>query len=664
MAAEPPISEQRSGKHLDYSKLPESPWYELKESMDVAMAAWEVLGYLQDNYNDKRDTIIRNMRLYGGNSVEGYGPYTYNKMPNNPFRASDRLSLNVIASNIDTFVSKMAKDMPRPRFLTTGGNYKQQRRAKRLQEFMDGMYYNLDLRNKSLDQIRDSCVFGTGLLYFYRIGSKIHAERVFPGEVFVDPKQSLYGEPQEYFRVKYVDRAVLLGMYKDSPEAQYIIAHTDPVEDPSYTTSTYQFQRDQIQVVMAWHLESAPDADDGRFVTCVQEGCLQDLPYKRQSPPFSKMLWKKPMVGYWGKGIADDLTGLQIEINKLLKKIQDAHHLLAVPWVLRPVGSRVNPAQIQNVPALILDYNGEIPPTVVSHRTVNPEIYEHLQRLINYSYEITGISQLSATSEKPAGLNSGVALQEFHDIGTERFQDQGRRREDVVAIEYSEHIIYLAKEISEDGGCPDCIVNAPVGQDMQKIKWSDVEIPRDDILIQVYPTSSFPKTPAAKQERVMQMMGGQLIDPAEALQLLDFPDLKAFTERRDAPLEDIQAVIGNLEEGKYETPEPFSDFVRARPMIQGAYLRARRQGAPEKALQAFRRYMVELDALQQRTAAYQAQQSQLQQMAMQAQAGLVPGGGQGAPPAPGTLSNEAGAGVAGAQPPGEAPPQPPPPGMP
>lgn len=645
-------TQTRSGKKLDYSKLPDLPWYAQKQPEDVALSAWAVFTYLSDNYGNQREGIIRNMRLYGGGAVDGYGLFAQAQSASQGFRASDRLSLNVIASNIDTYVSKMAKEMPRPRFLTTGGNFKAQRRAKRLQKFMDALYYNLGLRDLSLDQVRDSCVFGTGLLYFYRIGSKIHAERVFPGEVYIDPTQSLYGLPTEFFREKFVDRSVLMSMFSHSPKALEVIRTADSMADPTYQRSTYQYDRDQIRVLMAWHLESGPGAGDGKFIMCVQNGILQDIPYERETAPFSKLVWKKPMRGYWGQGIAHDLTGLQIEINRLLKKIQEAHHLLAVPWVLRPVGSRVNPAQIQNVPALILDYNGEIPPTVVSHRTVNPEIYEHLQRLINYSYEITGISQLSATSEKPAGLNSGVALQEFHDIGTERFQDQGRRREDIVAIEYSEHLIALCIEIAEDEGCPDCVMNSAENGELEKIDWNDVRIPRDDLVIQVYPTSSFPKTPAAKQERVMQLMGGQMIDPAEALKLLDFPDLEAYAQRRDAPIEDIEAVIGILEDGKYETPEPFSDFVRARPMVQAAYLRARRHGARESILNNFRRYMVDLDALQQRTAAYQAQEIQRQQMAEQAQAGLVAGGGQGAPPQPGTRSNEAGAGVPGAGVPG------------
>ena len=630
--------EQTSGKKLDFSKLPETPWYEQTNDTDVSLSVLAVLQYLQDNYNDKRDTIIRNMRLYGGNQVEGYGPYTYNRMPNNPFRASDRLSMNVIASNIDTYVSKMAKVTPRSRFLTDGGSYSQQRRAKRLQEFMDGMFYMLGLRDLSLDQVRDSCVFGTGLIYFYRIGSDIRAERVFPGEVFVDPKSSLYGDPREYFRVKYVDRSVLMGMY---PEAQDLISHTDPVEDPAYTSSTYTFQRDQIQVVMAWHRPSAEGSEDGRFVTCVQDGVLNDEPYTRDTPPFAKLQWKKPMVGFWGKGIADELTGLQIEINRLLKKIQDAHHLLAVPWVLRPVGSRINPQKIQNIPGIIIDYNGDVPPTVVSHRTVNPEIYQHLQRLIDYSYEITGISQLSAGSQKPAGLNSGVALQEYADIGTERFQDQGRRYEDMVAITYAQHVIALAKEISEDDSCNDCEINGISDKGIRKIKWSEVAMPPTDYVIQVFPTSGLPTHPAAKQERVMELMNSKLIDPAEALQLLDFPDTKAFSQRRDAPLEDIEALIEILEDGKYESPEPFMDFVRARPMVQASYLRARRQDAGEEVLANFRRYMIELDALQKRTEAYQAAQVQIAQMAAQAQAGLVAGGGQGAPPAPGVRSNVA-----------------------
>lgn len=646
---------ERTGTKIDFSKLPEEPWYELREPLDVAMSVWAVLGYLQDNYNDKRDTILRNMRLYGGNSVEGYGPYTYNRMPNNPFRASDRLSLNIIASNIDTYVSKMAKNTPRSRFLTNGGNYSQQRRAKRLQEFMDGIFYQLKLREVSLDQVRDSCVFGTGLVYFYREGNEVKVERVFPGEVFTDPKQSLYGDPREYFRVKYVDRAVLLAMHEGEPDVQRLIAETDPVEDPSYTTSSYTFQRDTIQVVMAWHRPSKEGAKDGRFITCVADGVLRDKPYDRDMSPFCKLLWKKPMVGYWGKGIADELTGLQIEINKLLKKIQDAQHLLGVPWVLRPAGSRTNPSHIQNIPGLILDYHGDTPPTVVTHRTVNPEIYQHLQRLIDYSYEITGISQLAAGSEKPPGLSSGVALQEYSDIGTERFQDQGRRFEDMVAIDYSKYVMAIAEEIcadKESGG--DCEVNAIHKASISRIKWSQAGMDLKSVVIQVYPTSGLPTHPAAKQERVMNLMDAQIIDKSIATSLLDFPDLLAYTDRRDAPIEDIKAVIEILEDGKYESPEPFTDLKRARPMVQASYLRARREGAPEEVLENFRRYMLELDAQMKRNAAFEQQQTMMAQMAAQAQAGPGPAGAApGGAPAP-----PAGPPPAAPGPPPPAPPSP------
>jgi hypothetical protein len=46
-------------------------------------------------------------------------------------------------------------------------------------------------------------------------------------------------------------------------------------------------------------------------------------------------------------------------------------------------------------------------------QAMHPEVYNHLDRLYQRAYEISGISELSATGKKPAGLESGAALQDL-----------------------------------------------------------------------------------------------------------------------------------------------------------------------------------------------------------------------------------------------------------
>ena len=73
---------------------------------------------------------------------------------------------------------------------------------------------------------------------------------------------------------------------------------------------------------------------------------------------------------------------------------------------------------------------------------ISQDLFMHLDRLYNRSFEIAGISQLSAQSSKPSGLDSGRALREFSDIESERFQrkwtkldlrSMARRRDVLVA---------------------------------------------------------------------------------------------------------------------------------------------------------------------------------------------------------------------------------------
>jgi hypothetical protein len=75
------------------------------------------------------------------------------------------------------------------------------------------------------------------------------------------------------------------------------------------------------------------------------------------------------------------------------------------------------------------------------------EVYQQLERLVNFAYQQAGISQLAAGSKKPEGLNSGVALREFDDNQTDRFASLSRAY-DTFFVDLAYQVTDKAKEIA------------------------------------------------------------------------------------------------------------------------------------------------------------------------------------------------------------------------
>ena len=164
-------------------------------------------------------------------------------------------------------------------------------------------------------------------------------------------------------------------------------------------------------------------------------------------------------------------------------------------------------------------------------------MFSHLDRLYNRAYEISGISQLSATSLKPAGLESGVALREYSDIETERFVIVGQAYESAF-LEIARQMIDLAKDVSEEGKTYEVISYGD--KEIEKIRWSDINLREDQYRMKVYPASLLPTTPAARLQTVIEMAQAGLIDKAETRSLLDFPDIEQYNKLATAPLDEAE----------------------------------------------------------------------------------------------------------------------------
>ena len=483
-----------------------------------------------------------------------------------------RMRLNVTQSMIDTITSKIGKNRPRPMYLTEGGDYSLRTKAKMMGRMMEGLFLQSKLYDVMPKIFQDSCIFDLGVLKIYAENGKIYVERVFANEILWDMDDALYGEPQSLYQVKKVHKSYLLDRFSGfSSEINNLLGGKQE-ENPD---------SELIECVEAWHLPTSAESGDGRHVICIEGVTLLDEEYTRTQFPFLFLKWSDSIVGFGGISLAEQLYPVQKEINSLCIRIQQSMHLLSVPLVFIQAGSKVAPSHIRNQPGTIIHYNGQ-PPVVYTPQAVHPEVFNHLDRLYQRAYEISGISELSATGKKPAGLESGAALRIYHDIETERFILIGRRYESAF-MSAAEHYFDLAEEIvAEQGSFP---VQTTYRREMTKVDFEKIRMARDEFILEPFPVSILPSLPAGKLQTVQELINVGVIDKKEQItRLLDFPDLNSVSQVYEAAEADVEWRISKiLDEGEYVGPEPYMDLNLAKQRFQLAYLEARQKGVePEK----------------------------------------------------------------------------------
>lgn len=497
----------------------------------------------------------------------------------------ERLSLNVVRNMVGAVTSKIAaKNKPKPTFLTEEGNYEQKLQAENLEKFVGGVFYESGVYSELAECFRDACVYGTGCLKVFEEDGKVAVERVIPWELVVDDGEAMYGKPRSIYQRKYVDRLVLRHLWAsgDTVEAQALAAVIDVCpRDPDDTEYAYQTTADQVLVTEAWHL-GEDDRTAGRHCIVIEGATLLDEEWMGPFP-FSFMRWTRAIVGFFGVGLAEELRGIQREINKLLQQIQKAHHLITGHWLVQH-GAMLT-AQISNDLAAIWKYTGT-QPTYQAPSAIAPDVYQHLWQLYAKAFEVSGISQLSATGMKPAGLDSGEAQRVYNDIQTERFLEVGQAFEEFV-VEAARQVIRCAKRV---GGSYSVRSIGKGG--IATIKWSEVNLDESAYVIRIYPTSLLPTQPAGKIQWAEDRIKSGLIPTEDALDIIDHPDTSAYSRRIGAPRRIVERNIAHmLKTGEPIAPEPTDNHKLALKLVNEAYAEARLDKVPEPKLQLLRDYL-------------------------------------------------------------------------
>lgn len=535
-------------------------WWLADTEEQLAKELVSTAAYLKVNGQDYVRQSAVSVRLYSGLSVYSYAGSNVSQMDRTRTLPEDRPTFNLIQSCTDTLVSRLSQNRPEPKFLTDGADYKQRHLAQKLNQFILGEFYQTKAYDKVVKMLRDSIVIGDGWLKVYEgEDGRVAIDRVLDVDIIMDDNDSLNGSPTTLYQVKLVNRDKLVGTKRKHRR----IIEDAPNAVPDAAPSSGKSTADQVMVIEGWKLPLGTDKESdsyvpGRHVIATVNGVLLDEEYHKEKFPFVNMKYSEPFLGFRGQGLATQLFGTQLTLNRILYTIARSITLVGVPRVFIDQGSKVTKTSQNNEIGVIVTYSGTKPTYEVAPCNA-PELYAERDKLIQYGFQQCGVSAMQATSQKPVGLDSGAAIRSYDDISTDRFADLSKRYDNVF-VDLAYLITDFAKDIAERDGKYQTIY--PNKDGTKEIDLPAMKFLNDPFVIQCFTEASLPRTPAGRMASVTEMMQSGMLSIKEGRRLMRVPQDLEQNEQLDNASEEriFQMLDAIVENGEDCQPDTFMDL--------------------------------------------------------------------------------------------------------
>lgn len=586
-------------------------WWDLKAG-DLASAVFTACDRLAQDQSYRSESNLRHARLYSNLAILGLTSSQYAQravpLPRN------RLTFNIVQSVVDTAQALIATNRPRIQFTTKGGTRKDRELANQLSRFVSGQFYQVGLYDLTPDVFLNAGIFGTGGLKFSEVDGDIVADVVFPEEILVDDVEAKARKPRSLYHVVEMNRAVAKARW---PKFRAELDDAEHITDEFLAVANLA---DPITVIEAWHLPSGKNAKDGRHVICTSNAMLFSEDWDEDCFPFAFWRWNRRPRGFYGQGLAEQLYGIQVEVNVLLQKIQK-HMKLASSHIIVKKGSKIAKEKLNNRVFSLIEHVGDKPPIFVTVDPIAAHYFEQLDRLYTRAFEITGVSMLASQSILPEGLKSGEAIRRYNDLQTKRFLAIGQSWE-AFHVECAKQLIRLAKRISEREEDGYQVTAEMDDGELVDINWRDLDLDAEAYRMKAWPAGLLPETPAGQVEAATGLAQAFPQLQPHVLRLLGgIPDVQAAISRVTAPQGVMDRIIGNILDGKtYIEPMPYFDLQYGIQEMQLAFAQAVAEEAGDHVLEQMDRWMSQAKTLLDKAAAEAA----AKQAAM-AQ-GAMPGG--------------------------------------
>ncbi|VVB60772.1 Uncharacterised protein [uncultured archaeon] len=436
--------------------------------------------------------------------------------------------LNVIKSCVDTLTSKIAQSKVRPYFNCVNGTFKDIQIVNQVQQYFD-QYFDEQNVNKTVSEaFRAACIFDTGWVYANPLTKQIM--QALPWQVFFRPSEMTYNK---FTRIYYEQKDYPTVLLPD-------FIKIDKDEIPYCTFGTYY---DTVNHTVAYYCDQLEQL---RYI----------LNYESDTIPFIPIHFNTPVAGASSQSIVDMLYSLQTEIDILMSKIKDASQLNPAMTFFVPDGSGIKASQLNNRIGNIVTYKATpnmtaSPVTVSTPSFIDQQYIQLIDELKQNAYDMVGISQLSAQSRKPAGLNSGVSLQTMEDIESDRFETQLNQ---VIRC-----YVQIAKTCIRVFNPDENVL--PKEKDIINIKWKEIVKEQDRMTIQFSGADSLSKDPSTKLQQLQALAQAGVIPSSHIAQFMEIPDINRGYSMSNNAINAVLSVIDDcINNDSFEVPEyiPFT----------------------------------------------------------------------------------------------------------
>jgi hypothetical protein len=499
---------------------------------------------IRDDQSQWRSTLRYYLSLYEEILFDGsVTERSVYKSSRRTFVRHTRRDLNLARSIVDAAHAE-SEQSTRVSFITDGGSWRLQRQAEKREAFVSGEFRRMNWRSLKSKIRLHAAIFGTGVGKVFRDGDKVGCALTHPWNLHVDDADGSHGEPRAMYERALVDRYVLAARYPESREA-ILRAPAAPQDGMSVGDRS----DDRVEAWEAVRLPSGDGAGDGRHVLAVPGATLRDVPWERDYFPYLVLYFREPAVGFWGAGVCELLGTVQETISRAEKQIEAANWIHGHARLWAPAGA-VNALKISNEPGTVNEYNGSQPPTMLAGNILSPEIYSDRQSQVEMAYRLTGVSGTAAQNIKPAGINSGKALRMFNELSSKPILPFLKACE-LLDVEAARRVIDIASDVYEETG--EYASRAVKRDGIASVDFGDIG-DAEEFEIEAFPVSALSRTPGGRLADIEEMIQSGLAaalgwEPAELLDMLDFPDLRAQGDLVKAPLMLLRSRIEDILDG-------------------------------------------------------------------------------------------------------------------
>jgi hypothetical protein len=569
-------------------------WWTYGKGRPVGNAVVSAVNLVQQGTLGLQTRFLRCARLYGGYGYMSGGRFPTNTGAGGPLGQGVRAGPrdNIIYSVISTVCSQLLSDgPPTVSFVTSHGDFELQHKAILLEQFNEGLRYQVGFDEESKIVLLDACIFGTGFMKHYVDGdNNICNRRVFPSSLFIDIMDGRDRNPRTMFQVDFIDRDQLAAMY---PKKRKEIMQSRP-QMPAGFAAVSGSATNVIPFIEAWHLPSSSETADGRHVlTLADDLLIVDEEYDDPDFPISVLRFEYLPTGYHGQGICELLQGHQMSLNDANRAEYWAWSQVAMPRLFFQTGTLDKNHLNSSMSGIILE--GTAPPQVLNWSGTHPAFVEWKNDIKQGAFQLIGVSQLTSSGVKPAGLNSGEAQRVFIDNQHSRFSILSQRWQQF-HVDASKKNIALAKRVYDSDKAFTVKV---IGKNfLRDVKFKDVHLEEDEYRLQALPVSNLPKSVGGRIQTATELLQAGLIDQDTGRKLLQLPDVDEAMDLANAGIDNAKRTAWlMLHEGKSTPPDPGQNIALCIKTVMAEKLRAMDNNAPQERIDLCNSWLAQAKAL-------------------------------------------------------------------